>query len=193
MSASLIFSKQGLENIIHRMTDPEIKQELEYFPKRKAVVALVAQAIADNFDKEGPGWAPLKAETIRNSVAKKLKAKLASMTDKELLRYEQRVRKSGTKESEEEPNRRILQRTGLLKKSVTTPGSKNNVWKVDGSNLIWGTDLVYAGIHNRGMPSKHIPKREFLTIRQEWMTLLNDYLVKETFKIIIERVTKGNT
>jgi phage gpG-like protein len=193
MSASMTLSTEGLQSIIDRLNDPQIKAELEKLPMRKDVAALVAQAIQDNFDKEGPGWAPLKAETIRNSVSKKLKKRLESMTNAQLLKYEANARKKGTKESQAGPHRMILQKTGLLKKSVTSPGGKDNIWKQEGTNLIWGTDLAYAGIHNNGFPAKNIPQRKFLTIREAWMKQLNEYIMQEAFRIIAERVVKGGS
>ena len=122
------------------------------------------------------------------------------MTDEELLKHESQARKEGTKESFIGPNRKILQRTRLLRGTVTTPGamiSKNgitgsNIWRTEGTNLIWGTDLVYAATHNRGNPAKNIPQRKFLTIRAEWMKVLEDYLVSEAFKIVVQRLTQGS-
>lgn len=43
-----------------------------------------------------------------------------------------------------------LQKTGLLKKSVTVPDSQFNIYKVNGTTIEWGTKLLYAGIHNKG-------------------------------------------
>lgn len=197
--SSLVLDKSGLDKIVARFNDPTIKMELERIPQRKAVAAIVAQAIADNFDKEGPGWAPLKAATIQASVSKKIKKSIADMSDAELEKYEQKARKQGSPEAFAGPNRRILQKTRLLRGTVTTPGvtlSKNgitgsNIWKTEGTKLIWGTDLVYAAVHNKGNPAKGIPQRKFLTIRQEWMKQLQDYIIKEAFKIIVEKVVKG--
>lgn len=197
MSASLSLDKSGLELLIKRFEDPTIKAELEKLPQKKAIAALVAQAIADNFDKEGPGWAPLKAETIRRSVSKKIKRFLETMTDEEILAHE---RKSRAKFGGVTANRKILQKTRLLRGTVTTPGqtlSKNgmtgsNIWRTEGSNLIWGTDLVYAGIHNKGNPAKGIPKREFLVIRSQWLRQLNEFILQEVTQIITSKL-KGAT
>jgi phage gpG-like protein len=200
MSASLTLDKSGLELLIKRFEDPTIKSELEKLPQKKAIAALVAQAIADNFDKEGPGWAPLKADTIRRSVAKKIKKHLSTMTDNEILAFEKKARKEGTPENFVGPNRKILQKTRLLYGTVTTPGaniSKNgmsgsNIWRTEGSNLIWGTDLIYAATHNEGNPSKNIPKREFLVLRSEWLRRLNEFLLEEITQIVTSRL-KGAT
>lgn len=196
---SLTLDKGGLDRIIARFEDPTIKMELERIPQRKEVAAIVAQAIADNFDKEGPGWAPLKADTIRRSVSKKIRNSIADMSDAELEAYEQKARKPGTKEAFVGPNRKILQKTRLLRGTVTTPGATltrngmtgKNIWRTEGSKLVWGTDLVYAAVHNQGNAAKGIPQRKFLTIRDEWMKRLTDYIVQEAFKVVVEKVTKG--
>ena len=43
-----------------------------------------------------------------------------------------------------------LQKTNMLKGSVTTPGARGNIYHTEGTNLIWGTNLIYARLHNRG-------------------------------------------
>ena len=194
--SDLTLDKTGLDRLVKKFSDPTIKEEIEKSVQKRAVASIVAQAIADNFDKEGPGWAPLKADTIRNSVSKKARKLLEDMTDAELLKYEEKARQKDTKEAFIGPNRMILQKTRLLRGTVTTPGatiSRNgitgsNIWKTEGSKLVWGTDLVYAATHNKGNPSKNIPKREFLTIRDQWMKQLNDYVVNEALKIISKRL-----
>lgn len=187
MSASLKIDTKGLQKIIARLDDPSIKAQLENLPQEKAIAAMVGQAIAENFENEGPGWAPLKAATIRQSVSKKLRKHLAAMTDEELLKHEAKARKLGVG-----PNRKILQKTGLLKKSVTIPNfagsGKNvvakNIYRTEGKNLVWGTDLIYAGVHNKGLPSKNIPKREFLRIPDQWMRSINDFVIGKVLKIV---------
>lgn len=197
MSASMTLDASGLHNLAKRFSDPSVRKEIELIPARKAVAAMVAQAIADNFDKEGPGWAPLKPATIRRSVSAqvaKTKVKIngkmktfSELTDEELEKHEAKTRKAGP-DSEAQPFRRILQKSGTLKKSVTTPGAQHNTYRMDRSKLIWGTDLVYAGVHNNGFPAKNIPKREFLTIRKQWMDQITDYIVQEAFKIIMQKI-----
>lgn len=151
-----------LDNLVTKFKNPLVKEQLKELPKNKGILALVAQAIADNFAKEGPGWTPLSPTTIRRTVAKKL----------------------GTGASKRDKPRMILQRTGMLKKSVTTPGAMHNVMRTDQTALIWGTDLVYAGIHNYGYPSRNIPKREFLVIRDEWEKQLNNFAMQKTIQIL---------
>ena len=148
--SDLTLDKTGLDRLVKKFSDPTIKEELEKIVQKRAVAAIVAQAIADNFDKEGPGWAPLKADTIRNSVSKKARKLLEDMTAAALLKYEEKARPKDTKEAFIGPNRMILQKTRLLRGTVTTPGatiSRNgitgsNIWKTEGSKLVWGTDLV---------------------------------------------------
>ena len=193
MSASLKVDASGLRRLAYSFHDPALKTQIMQVPQRKAVAAIVGQAIADNFTQEGPGWPSLKAESIRASLSKKMRKSIADMTDKELLSHERKARLIG---SDVVPHRSILRRTGLLMRTATTPNyqgsaksgkkvvSGSNVWKTEGHTLIFGTNLVYAAIHNYGMPSKGIPKREFMTLRKEWMDKLKEYVMEETFKLI---------
>lgn len=192
-SASFRVNLSALKKLGDMMQDQQLRQELYQLGNQKGVLALVAQAIADNFDQEGPGWAPLKAQTIRRSVAKKMRKELSKMTDKELLAYERKARLIG---AEDVPNRRILQRTGLLRNVATKPGysgsgkggiSGRNTITTSGPKLIWRVDLVYAGVHNSGDPKRHIPKREYMKLRAEWERRLLEYLVEQAFKIIWSR------
>lgn len=181
MSAAFKLDLTGLKRLVAKFDSPTVKAEIQKIPQKKEVAAIVAQAIADNFDQQGPGWKPLQAKTIRATVSKKLKKKLSDMTDKQLLRHEAKARKMGSKEL---PHRMILQKTGLLKKSATTPGVSENIYRTEGSNLIWGSNLVYAGVHNRGDAKKNIPKREFLVIRDVWKQRLWSYIAEEIQRII---------
>lgn len=186
MKASLTIDTKGLQLIAESFKDPVIEAELRQLPQKKAIAALVGQAIADNFDQQGPGWKPLSSGTIQSSVGKKKMA-----------------------EKKGEPHRMILQKTGLLKMAATIPGAHGNVWKADGTKLIWGVNLAYAGIHNYGGVIKHpgsnngfgrginikphnikIPKREFLTIREHWMQQITEYVVEQAFKVIWGRLGK---
>lgn len=194
MSASLTLDAMGLHRIAARFQDPSVKLEIENLPQKKAVAALVAQAIADNFDQEGPGWAPLKGSTIKYSVAKKMRAAMQGLSSKEIEHIEAKRKKKG-----QEPNRVILQKTGLLKKTVTSPGYKgsvkgssgSNIWKQEGHNLVWGTDLVYAGVHQHGSPRKGIPARPFLTIREHWMEQIKEYVIEQIMKIVKSKIVRG--
>lgn len=189
MGSSLSFDSSGIKEITKRFENPAIRQELEGVVRLKSILALIIQAINDNFDKEGPGWAPLKASTIRQSVSKKLRKQLTGLGDKELLKHEARARKAG-----ESPSRHILQKTDTLRKTATTPGAtftnKNsgqtgsNIYRTENTNLIWGTNLIYAGTHNNGMPSKNIPKREFMVIRKDWEEKLQKFVFEKYMSVI---------
>jgi len=209
MGASFTLDLTGLKKVIDRFTSPQVRRDIEEIPKQKAVAALIGQAIAENFDMEGPGWQPLKAQTIRNSVSKAKKKKLSGMSDEDLLKHEASARSKG-----QLTNRRILQKTGMLKKSATIPGMMGakggNIYKVDGTNIIWGTNLSYAAIHNSGGNLKFpgtkngfgrgikipahsipIPKREFLKIRDEWMNKINDFMVEQILQRIHKAIKEG--
>lgn len=45
---------------------------------------------------------------------------------------------------------RPLEKTGLLKKSATTPGAQGNIFKIQGTTIEWGTNLIYASLQNKG-------------------------------------------
>lgn len=197
MGASLTVNTSGLRKLSATLRSPLVREFAESLPMDKGVGALVSQAIADNFAQEGPGWPALKAETIRRSVKGKAKKSVASMSDDELIAYEAKARKE---ESEENPHRRILDRTGLLKKAATIAnfsGSNkkgqqgSNIWKKEGSNLVWGVDLVYARAQDQGNPKKNVPARPFLVLRAKWLREINEYVGKRIFKFITENVIRG--
>jgi phage gpG-like protein len=187
MGASFKVDMSFFTKYIDKLDNPASKQKIERIPQDKGIAALIGQAIADNFAKQGPGWKQLKIKTIRESLRQSLQKQAGKMTDAQLRAHERKAKKKGT-----EPYRMILQRTGLLKKTATIPGfagnNKNatggNIYKVEGNNIVWGTDLSYAAIHNQGNPSKHIPKREFLVIRDEWKKILENYVLKKYENII---------
>lgn len=195
----LIFKATGLRKLAKALDNQALRAEVERIPARRAVAAIVAQAIADNFEQEGPGWEPLKASTIRYSLAKKMRKRLADMDDEDILRHEKKVRK--TSSEEDQPFRKILRKTNLLYRTVTTPGytgsSKNgqsgaNIYRYENGKLIWGTDLVYAAVHNKGNTSKGIPQREFLVLRKQWQRRLTMYMLQE-YRKLIKGAIKGGT
>lgn len=177
----------ALNKLAAKFADPALKAELERVPQKKAIAALIGQGIAENFQQEGPGWAPLKPATIRGSLAKKMRKAVAGMGNKELARYDKKLRAAG-----DNPLRRILYKSGLLYKTATTPNfhgsnknmSGGNIYKVEGTNIIWGTDLVYAGAHNKGNPKKGIPKREFLTLKDKWKQAIMQFAADEYLEIL---------
>lgn len=169
--------RAGPLNIIKRLaglfTNRSIRQAFEQIAQDKGMAALIGQAIGDNFAQEGPGWAPLSPATIRASVSKRMRKKLRALSDSEVVRHEMLSRIEGAN-----PLRRILVKTGLLKKSVSAPFMPGNIYKVEGTNIIWGSNISYASMHNRGDAKRHVPKREFLKIRPEWEKRLNEYAAK---------------
>lgn len=196
VSASLKINTSAIRDLAKRMGDSSVRQAIKEIPRAKATAALIGQAIADNFDKEGPGWKPT-------------------------------VFKTGSF--------KILQNSRTLKRSVTTPGAQYNIFQVDDSKVTWGTNLKYAGIHNRGgtisvknakmlyipmtkkgaqvgpikdkaarknsktkygrdftfAKSVTIPKREFLVLRPEWKQRLASYMADQYERIINNAIRGG--
>lgn len=208
MSDSFKIDLSVLEDLHKRIKSPTLIAKIENLPLDPGVIALVIQAINDNFAKEGPGWPPLQAKTIRQSVSKKKKKELSQMTDKELLRFEEMARLSNKVIN---PNRMMLQKTRMLKGSVTQAGAAHNIHKQEGSTLVWGTDLSYAGIHNNGGVIQHpgtdrgfgipglkikphpinIPKREFLFLAEEWKIKLYNYVLARVTKYVMAEFIQG--
>jgi phage gpG-like protein len=83
-------------------------------------------------------WVPLAASTLR------------------------RRRKGKNKRN---PQARILQDTGMLRKSATGPNSPGSYLEIHSMMMIIGSTLIYAGTHNYG--HKQVPARPFLTITSE--------------------------
>jgi phage gpG-like protein len=188
MSASMKVNVSGLRRLAAALEGQEVKGAIESVPQDKAIAALIGQGIADNFDKEGPGWAPLKSKTIKSSLSKKNRKTLKGMSDEDIQAHEKKARKNEGVTA----YRKILQRTRLLYKSVTIPNfsgsnkgtSGGNVYKVVGNIITWGTSLVYARVHNKGNPKKNIPKREFLVLRQEWKDQITAFVLKKYKEIL---------
>lgn len=229
MSNSFTLDSSGLTDLIRHIESGELRDQLEKLPQEKAIVALVAQAIAENFRDQGPGWKALKPQTIRASVSKQLKKKLSKLTRKEVREFEDLHRKKGKSSSDNDrlvslsvkmgakknlvrpaPARKILNRTGLLKQSATTPGGPHNIYRQEGTNLVYGTDLKYAAIHNYGGIIKHpgttkgfgknmkipphnidMPKREYLLVKDKWMKQIDEYLIEKIVTIVEEYLSRG--
>ena len=68
--AELKIDFSALEDLAKRFKSPALDAKMREVIGSKEISGLVAQAIAENFAQEGPGWAPLKGSTIRNSVAR---------------------------------------------------------------------------------------------------------------------------
>lgn len=203
MSASFKVEFGGLKKLLSFFTSSPIKEAFRTVARDKAVAALIGQAIGDCFEKEGPGWAPLKAATIRASVSKRLRKRLSALSDKDLLRQESMMRTIDV-----DPHRKILQRTTLLKKTWTIPDfigsakdnkrakpgaqghrhgektkivSGSNIYRVQDTNIVWGSSLAYAMVHQRGEPKKNIPARP-VKISKEWEDRLYQLVVMKVKK-----------
>jgi phage gpG-like protein len=178
-TASFQSDLAGLKKLITQFENPIFKKALLELPNRKEVHALISQAIAENFDKEGPGWAPLKAQTILRSVSRKMRRDI----------------KQGKRSME--GARKILQRTGLLKKSVTTPGAQGHIHRMEGSNLVWGTDLMYAAIHQhggtvqRGDHTINIPARPYLKLSDFWKLEIETFALNQALLLIQRSILRA--
>ena len=179
----------GLKTLVDKLDSQSARSALYKIPESKAILALVSQAIYDNFEKEGPGWAPLKGATIRQFVNKKVKKELSQFTDKDIEDAEAIFRQH--KNLNKFINKKILVgKTRMLRKSSTTVGATNNINKNENGVLIWGTNLPYAGIHNYGDPKRNIPQREFLVIHEEWKIRIYQKVLDLTMKVFIADVLK---
>lgn len=216
MGASFKADFGGLRKLKNLFQPAPIKEAFRTVVQDQKIAALIGQAVADNFDQQGPGWAPLKAATIRASVAKKLRKKIANLTNAEILKHEAAARRFG---QDAEPLRMILQKTGLLKKTATIPNfsgsskdnkkakkgvqgysgksrvvSGSNIYKVQNFNIIWGTNLSYALVHQKGSPEHNIPARPFLKLSKQWEERLFQFVglrVKSLLKLRLREVRGG--
>lgn len=124
------------------------------------------------------------------------------MSDAELLKHEAKARVAGAEE-QATPHRQILRRSGLLMKVATTPGATgtsksgkksiqgSNIYRVEGTNLVWGVDLIYAKTHNEGNPKQNIPKRQFLVIHEEWYKKINMFMATKIVKLVAAAIKGG--
>lgn len=173
---------RGLAKLITLSSDPALQQQLQNIAKRRECAAIISQAIAENFAKRGPGWPPLKTQTILSSISKSQRAKI--------MKHKNPKAKAKAMNAARTP---LQGKTRMLYKSVTTPGAPGNVYSVDAGKIIWGTNLVYAGIHNRGGVIKNgwgrgitirIPKREYLKVPKFWMQQLSLFVVEEATRVL---------
>lgn len=56
MGASFKVDTKILDQIASRFDDASVKAQIYDLPRQKAVAAMIGQAIATNFDQNGPGW-----------------------------------------------------------------------------------------------------------------------------------------
>lgn len=110
MTASMKVDVSGLKRLAEKFSSSALRREMEVIAQDKGVAALLGQAVADNFNQNGPGWPAARIPS----------------------------------------GRRLLRRSGQLFASATTPGAPGNIYRVDGTVVTWGTNLIYASIHNKG-------------------------------------------
>jgi phage gpG-like protein len=189
------------------LEDPQVKAAIDRIPQQKAIAAIIGQGIADNFTQEGPGWAPLKASTIRGSVAKAMRQQLKGWTNEELLKHESLARKKGVSGDGALPFRKILQKTRLLYRTATVPDftgssksgkgknaktvSGGNIYRVEGYNIIWGTNLSYAKKMNEGDPEHKVPARKFLYLQEKWNKRIENFIVGDIAQILHDALVRG--
>ena len=185
-STSFTVKVDGLKRLAKALSSSSFASDVQEIVRSKALVAIVGQGIADNFDKEGPGWKPLKAATMNKFLTKAAKS-------------------GATKHHPTEAAHKILDSKGLLKKAATTPGADGNIYRVEGTNIVWGTSLVYAAIHNKGGTIHHpgtkngfgmgikipphdikMPKREFLILHAEW----KKQIAEMYFNLLTKKLSK---
>jgi phage gpG-like protein len=185
--ASFTVNLSNLRKLFNKFDSEKARALARQVIAGKQVQALLSQAIADNFAKEGPGWKPLTNQTIRSSVSKTMRKRLIKVNGKLF------DGKTG------EVPRQILRRTGTLMKSVTTPGAQGNIYRIRNMTIEWGTNLHYAAIHNRGGTIDHpgsknafgikglntkshkimIPARPYLRLSDYWKAEINAKVAKD--------------
>lgn len=213
MAASAKVDVNALKRLAAVLEGPTVRQVFENVVQEKALAAMIGQAIAENFENEGPGWAPLKASTIRASVSKAMRKRLQNLTDTQLLRREHLAHKTMRSLKEQDqlhhldsllfnskkakvmtkfnPMRKILQKTGLLKKSATMPFATGNIYKVEGTHIIWGTNLSYASVHQHGNAKKNIPARPFMDLSEKWKETLNVEVATRVIRYLKRLIREG--
>jgi len=78
------------------------------------------------------------------------------------------------------PGRKILERTGRLKTSLTTRGGSDSVLEVTPNSLSVGTMVPYALRHQRGNPSTNLPMRKIIELtdaqKKRWVHIMHRYM-----------------
>lgn len=85
----------------------------------------------------------------------------------------------------EYPGAKILQRTGLLKESLTD-GNSNTIDRITKSSLDYGTDLPYAKYHQDGAEdgAGNLPQRKIYDFDEQDKTDLTKTVQRELVKIV---------
>ena len=129
------FDLRGVEELRGRI-DAAIRKGKDFSPALKKTGMLMYASIAKNFRMEGrpERWKPLKRVTIA------------------------RRRKGPGVGSP-----KILQDTGRLRQSVTSAHGPNSIYRLSSTQLVLGTNLKYARIHQEGGttgPVTIVPRRK---------------------------------
>lgn len=78
------------------------------------------------------------------------------------------------------PGRRIMVRTGALRDSLDGPDARFSVRRVDRHGGEWGTKAPGAKAHDRGAPSRGLPKRRLIlidnTFRRDLLATMRDFV-----------------
>lgn len=196
MGLSFSVKVNGLRRLSKKLSSAEMAPRLATVPLEKAIAALIGQGIADNFEQQGPGWAPLKVQTIRRSVSKKKRKELDRLSDLDIMVHEVKARKN----PEIDAFRKILMKTRLLYKAATTPNYSgankqgihgSNIYRVKGSKITWGVDLIYARAQNNGNKKNKIPARRFMHLTDKWKGEIYSFVIQRYKKLIREAIREA--
>ena len=89
------------------------------------------------------------------------------------------------------PGKKILERTGRLKRSLTVKGGEDSVSNITPSELAIGTRVPYAILHQMG--TKRLPQRKIIELTEKqklrWVRIAHKYMqdVNEEFG----KITRG--
>ena len=130
------FEFNGLQRMGRRF--PVIRSMLNDFrPVFRDIAKNLESGFADIFDNEGYGWRPLAPSTVRERAALAARGEISV--------------------GAAHP---ILQRTGALKRSLADRGSAEHVEVIERHLMVYGSNVSYAGAHDRG--GGRVPQRQIL-------------------------------
>ncbi len=76
------------------------------------------------------------------------------------------------------PGRKILERTGRMKRSLTTKGGPDNVLEITPKSLSVGTRVPYAMYHQKG--TSRMPMRKIIELtnaqKRRWVRIMHTYM-----------------
>ncbi len=80
------------------------------------------------------------------------------------------------------PGRKILERTGRLKKSLTNRGGSDSVLNITPKSLSVGTKVPYAILHQKG--TNRLPMRKIIELtdaqKKRWVRIMHTYMYSVT-------------